>query len=51
MKRTPSLAITAGVAFCTLIALVPMPASADHAQYRTSLVRWRGAEGAFSTWP
>ena len=50
MKRTLSLAIASGVAFCTLIALVPMPASADHAQYRTSLVRWRGAEGAFSTW-
>ena len=50
MKRTPSLAIAAGVAFCSLIALVPMPASAGQPDYRTSLVRWRGSEGAFSTW-
>ena len=50
MKRTPSLAIAAAVAFCSLLALVPMPASADHADYRTSVVRWRGSERAFSTW-
>ena len=50
MKRTPSLAIAAAVAFCSLISLMPMPASAGQPDYRTSLVRWRGSEGAFSTW-